>query len=330
MCDSCLNNSTCSIITDLNLNVTTVHCLCGPGWFGQRCESHANLLLVSVTMTTVTLHWDAAPHGQFHSESTLNNGRSNRNESHDYLHQNFVQSNSTQSSRFSVFYWTSNRRQQCNIVPNLTKNVSTISGLTENTKYIFCGIVDYLHKCDFDLVNHKDIGTTCIYVTTRSQPSIPIVYVIIVSCVACIGILTLLFILAIAKRNDFLPILICAKEAKLRSNQRDRTLPKPRMPNSSDEGHPDVYIYDTTNTNQKISIHPPNCPGKPKYQLTHKRMRGYASFTARNEQTIPLSTVLEYTTREHDDDEALVDTDVETDDDEIVQTETPFINDNET
>ncbi|KAL4219407.1 hypothetical protein ACF0H5_021987 [Mactra antiquata] len=345
MCDTCLNNSTCSIITDLESNITTTHCICAHGWLGPHCDSQATLVLISVTMTSATLQWDITHQSKNAKRYALMAGlnmQSDESEimysSHEYLHDGSSDNifNSTQLvvNSFSIFYWTSNHRKQCNIVPNLTQNISTISGLVENTQYIFCANVDTTYTCDFSLVSRDEIGSACVYVMTNSKPSIPVGYVILVASVAGIGVLTLVLIAVVAKRNGFLPMLICAKDVK-KSNfqQHDRTLPLYNLDShhSVDEGLTDILLYNSNNANQKISIYPPNCPGKPKYQLKHKRMRGIASFTARNEQTIPLSTVLEYTTAnddDDDDDDDAGDSNIESDNDDNENNDAPYVDNN--
>ncbi|XP_053380618.1 uncharacterized protein LOC128548932 [Mercenaria mercenaria] len=326
MCDRCLNNSTCRIITNLQSNVSSFHCACLQGWLGERCQTRVRLLLVSVTMTTATLQWEYSVtdtvgaivdrtgvsdveivsnlknaqnslKGLEPSQNDLMTGLSDINKKVPEGTYSFY----TQA-QLNVNYWTSSQRNECNIVPNLTKTVFTISGLDSRTEYTFCAKTDHSFTCDFDLVGHlDDIVPACIYVTTKADDtSKPNVYLIIISCIAVIGLIVLLIVVVVSKRNNYFTFLVCAKQHTDNRETHSILQGSSRRTESPDDSHPDIYRLKSPTANQTISISAPNCPGKPKYQLIKKRLRGYASFSAQNEQTIPLSTVLEYSEYDHD------------------------------
>lgn len=344
ICDGCLNKNTCRIITHLKSNVTTSHCACVQGWLGERCQTRVRLLLVTITMTTATLKWEAVPadskdtFAEIINVSDINNHNilssahtiSDRHLEHsqyDLSHNNGTVLHEAQSfvkqTDIHLNYWTSSRMHVCNVVPNLTKAEFIISGLEAGTEYTFCANTDQSHTCDFGLVSNRRLGIlqtapACVSVTTQSDDnSIPHAYVIIVLCIAVIGLAVLIVIAVKAKRNNYFSLLIC--ETKNRRKHTSLLQNSPKLMTSPGDSHPDIYLLKSRSANQTISIFPPKWPGKPKHQMIHKRLRGYAAFTAINEQTIPLSTVLEYHDHEDSDDES--DDSDDTDAEEDVTTE---------
>lgn len=331
VCDRCQNNSTCQIITDLQSGVSNVHCACSQGWLGDRCQIRVRLLLVSVTMTTATLQWEAQITDTQNtdldklfvsnleivpnftdSQRDVELKQAQSGHSKSYSEGNEAFSLLTQNE-FIVNYWTKSRRKECNIVPNLTRTVFTISGLDKETEYTFCAKTDHAYTCDFDLVNHfDDVIPACVSVTTKTdEKSAKTAYLVILICVAAVGLIALVIVCIISKRNNYFSFLICAKEN--RSHRQTGSVSQRsncRSVDFTEDSRPEIYLLKSQKTNNTISISPPNCPGKPKYKIK-KRVRGYAAFSAQNEQTIPLSTVLEYS--ERDLEEEIDDTDNDSD-----------------
>lgn len=332
MCVRCLNNSTCRVITNLQSNVSSIHCACLQGWLGDRCQVRVRLLLVSVSMTTATLQWETqtADSGNSYTDNqfvsnleivpNFTNVEKGVNDQ-EGTETDLESSLSGRSEAFSfqtqiemnVNYWTNNQRSVCNIIPNLTRTVFTISGLDRGTEYTFCAKTDNSFTCDFDLVSHfDDVAPACVSVATKADDtSIPKTYLISVSCVAILGLIILFVVVIISKKNDYFSFLVCAKEDKRPRGNRSAIQGSAVRAALADDSRSDIYLLKSPTANQTISISPPNCPGKPKYKIK-KRLRGYAAFSAQNEQTIPLSTVLEYSERDIDDefDESDNDSDV--------------------
>lgn len=321
MCNRCLNNSTCRVITNLQSNVSSIHCACLQGWLGDRCQIRVRLLLLSVSMTTATLQWDTQTtdsgssytDSQFVSNLEIVPNFTNVEKGEMDLEGTQTDLGSSLSGKseafsfqtqieMSVNYWTNNQSSVCNIVPNLTRTIFTISGLDRGTEYTFCAKTDSSFTCDFDLVSHiDDVVPACVSVATKADDiSIPKTYLISVSCVAVIGLIILLVVVIISKKNNYFNFLICAKENKRPRENRSAIQGSAVSAALADDSRSDIYLLKSPRTNQTISIYPPNCPGKPEYKIK-KRLRGYAAFSAQNEQTIPLSTVLEYSERDIDD-----------------------------
>jgi hypothetical protein len=308
LCDRCLNNSTCRVITHIESNVSTFYCACLQGWIGERCHIRVRLVLVSVTMTSATLKWEYLTTyvGSTGLENVpkitnVRNLKDDQEPSQIDLTSGDYDKTVTKGTYYrytqaqlNVNYWSDSQRSECNIVPNLTKSVFTISGLDSRTEYTFCAKTDHTYMCDFDLVSYSnDIVPACVYVTTKADDSsVPRVYIILISCVAIVGLIILLIVGIVSKRNNYFSFLICLNQNKDQQERRAVAIRSPKPPAGG--SRPDIYLLKSPTANHTISITAPNCPGKPKYPLIKKRLRGYASFSAQNEQTIPLSTVLEY------------------------------------
>lgn len=315
MCGKCLNHSSCRIITHLKSNVTTVQCACLQGWLGANCQAFVKLRIVTITLTTVTLNLEVmSPGSGNYSEShILYNFTSDAIDFETLSHPrtSIVQNRENQTAflikPFTVEYWTSSKTGVCNIVPNVTRTNLTIMGLEPGTRYTFCAKTDKSPVCDFRLVrNHGSDVPYCVNVSTKPDNSkVPLIYVILASCIALSGLIALCIVIVIAKRNGYISMMLCDKEQKKVNKKRQMHwssgmtsymtpsssfTPSPTFENSDQ----DVLLLKSSRNDQTISISTPQGPGKPKYQVSHKQMRGYASFTAKNEQTIPLSTVLEY------------------------------------
>lgn len=326
MCDRCLNNSTCRVITNIQSNVSTFHCACLQGWIGERCQIRVRLLLVSVTMTSATLQREFLQVDADAGSVSTNNFDlvqvAKVKNAENNLDGGLVPSSNDLTSgvsgisfrytqaQLNVNYWSGSHSKECNIVPNLTRSVFTISGLDSRTKYTFCAKTDHTYMCDFNLVSQlNDPVPACVFVTTKAdETSVPSVYLILISCVAIAGLIILLIVVIVSKRNNYFTSLICLRQKKDHHKSRGAVLQGSPLP-QADDNHPDIYLLKTPTVSQTISITAPNCPGKPKYQLIKKRLRGYASFSAQNEQTIPLSTVLEYSEGDLDGDYICSDTD---------------------
>lgn len=312
MCGKCLNNSSCRIITYLETNVSTVQCACLQGWMGNCCQELVNLRLVYVTMTVVTLNFDV-------TSTDLQQNRSQASVNFHNKKQQIVGSleqhseNASLTQPLTLEYWSSSRTDVCNIVPSLTQTNVTVMGLEPGTRYTFCARTNQSPLCFYHLVRdyHRETNVpNCIRVITKTDDkSVPIVYVILASCVALCGLIVLFIVTVIAKRNGYLSLLFCEKQRQSAIHRPVRRATETRFPleRSFESSDPDVLLLKSPRNDQTISVSTPQGPGIPKYQVIHKRLRGYASFTARNEQTIPLSTVLEYGGDYHESEEDDVD-----------------------
>lgn len=308
----CLQNSPCLIETDGHM--TSATCLCPQGWVGHRCQGQLHLSASSISMTTVTLHtyvdFPVIPETDLKDSErgifSIDTSSIDENLNTDLLKRRktrVLRQENVQSLKYSIHYWVREHSTQCNIVQHVNVSDVTISGLYNDTEYTICAKTNPDEWCNFelDLVRKVSDVAYCVHIRTRSTPlppeplSVPLIYIILVSCIALLSLIALLIIISVSIRKKYFSVLICAKK-----NSQGKTESSYRSHKNFGKSEQDDEFWRLTSpsnsTNPSMTVRPPNCPGKPPSSLVKNRMRGYAAFSAKNEQTIALTTVIEYTT----------------------------------
>lgn len=320
-CDQCENGSTCLMVTQTNESTYTCQCL--HGWVGSTCSMRLSLSAVNVTMETVSLAINVdsvaatSPlkgsgmldsHTPSVSETHLINDTKNLSKSQrNTYHNSSILTQATRTSiTVSVHCWPKQRPDVCNMIPNVTNYILTVFGLQSDTEYTFCVYGEQLDLCIPRSNQNLTDKHNCLQVRTRTPNPVEdrlILYTIILSSISVVFLICLIVIIIVSVKQRIFHQLICFK---IRRKRTRREVISPIQMANLDTDNQTVELTnlhfdstpETTLLNSpacsRVQINPPRSPGKPKHQLVTERTRGYAVFSAKNEQTIPLSAVLEY------------------------------------
>lgn len=298
------------------MSTHTCHCL--QGWTGSTCGIQVWLTVANVTTKSVSININinqTMSTSLAEKSSILVNDLNTAN-SLDNL--NIAQKLLSDSSNnlsfaniskdiypFSVHYWLTRQSSVCNIVSNVTRDL-TVYRLQGGVQYTFCLYTSPHDLCFPRSSELSDPRHNCINVWTEmlvdKQDKIKF-YTLILSIICGVFLIILIIIFVISVRQHNFLRLICAKRPKRRN--RKTKVSEIQMAKLDQESLvielDNLNIDSTSNTvllnsppSSRVQIIPPRSPGKPKHQLVKERARGYAAFSAKNEQTIPLSAVVEY------------------------------------
>lgn len=228
-------------------------------------------------------------------------------QNHTHFSNYHVPRNEDISIPIHVHYWPTRQSKLCNIIPNASRDFITIYGLRNDQEYAFCVFSTQRDIC-FRGSTEK-MGHNCVVTKTEAPEVVEnklVVYTIILSCISFVFLLVLIVIIVISVRQHKFFDLFCAKQLfskRTRSSPNANTgIQMAHLDTENQEIDLDNLNLDSTSDTSllnspiqsRVQVHPPRSPGKPKHQLVKERIRGYAAFSAKNEQTIPLSAVLEY------------------------------------
>ena len=285
----CRNGSPCRVISDGHM--TRAECVCQQGLVGRTCQTKVKLIVMSVTKVTIQLKVEKMETENFFRIVSENYNTSEVQPLIDERERTAIQ-----NSNYSLYYWKGNFSNMCNIVSMVRTSVVTVTGLRNNTEYTFCLITDKSLLCNLDLVDHYGNISYCATART-SKSSISMVagsvspelfYTVIVACVVIVALVILIAVVIISVRKKYFTHLIGARKQKRKHSQPKKGL------TLDDSVTQETFLLTTPTTNQRISLNPPSSPGKPKNQLVNAKVRGYAPFSAKADQAIALSTVIEY------------------------------------
>lgn len=290
MCDGCLNNSTCRLT--ILRNVSSTLCICHQGWVGSQCEGRLQLLLVSISMTTLTLRIEVTtPKTQVKSRSSssaiLNyssvlislKDEPVQNGVYQITGPNLEDQNQTvpslnvydqsKSFKYSIHFWSDDSPGVCNIiVPNHVKNTVFVEGLVNNTQYTFCAKTKNIEVCDLSLLRSHQINVSyCLNVTTKSNENTVVqylssIYTIIASSIGgfCLIILLVLMIMCLKTKHSDESFSKTVKRQKKREINLYSTI-YPRNERITE------MIPLTSTNNRTVAVNPANNHEKPRHLM---------------------------------------------------------------
>ena len=322
-CDQCQNGSTCRVITETHVSKFT--CQCVQGWIGSTCNTRVWLSVANVTMDTVTLtihvNGTAVDSGTVENKGSYANQTSVRESvtiGPDSTQRLAVRDlnilsaviNSSDVS-ISVHFWLKQPSNLCNVLPNVTQDTLTVFMLHSDAEYTFCVFTSQHDLCLPRLTEKSSTRHNCVAARTKVSTEFEnkklILYTIILSCVSGVFLICLIVIVVFSIRHNIFQQLICVR---IRNRNKKRSQHKvvisPIQMAKLDTENQTIELenlhFDSTvettllnsPTCPRVQVNPPRSPGKPKHQLVKERVNGYAAFSAKNEQTLPLAAVLEY------------------------------------